>query len=69
MEDAATAEIARVQLWQWVKYGSKTVRLGFVALFRDVIPAAYGQLFTFHHFVHDTGLGQDDHLVPPRPDL
>lgn len=24
MEDAATAEIARVQLWQWVKYGSKT---------------------------------------------
>lgn len=25
MEDAATAEIARVQLWQWVKYGSKTV--------------------------------------------
>ena len=27
MEDAATAEIARVQLWQWVKYGSKTVRL------------------------------------------
>lgn len=24
-EDAATAEIARVQLWQWVKYSSKTV--------------------------------------------
>ncbi|AAW45155.1 hypothetical protein CNBL2980 [Cryptococcus deneoformans B-3501A] len=24
MEDAATAEIARVQLWQWCKYGSKT---------------------------------------------
>lgn len=24
MEDAATAEIARVQLWQWVKYGCKT---------------------------------------------
>ncbi|KAK6904646.1 malate synthase A [Kwoniella mangroviensis CBS 10435] len=24
MEDAATAEIARVQLWQWVKYSSKT---------------------------------------------
>lgn len=24
MEDAATAEIARVQLWQWVKYGSQT---------------------------------------------
>ena len=24
-EDAATAEIARVQLWQWCKYGSKTV--------------------------------------------
>ena len=23
MEDAATAEIARVQLWQWVKYGSR----------------------------------------------
>lgn len=27
MEDAATAEIARVQLWQWCKYGSKTVSL------------------------------------------
>jgi hypothetical protein len=27
MEDAATAEIARVQLWQWVKYASKTVSL------------------------------------------
>ncbi|KAH8922564.1 putative malate synthase, glyoxysomal [Atractiella rhizophila] len=24
MEDAATAEIARAQLWQWVKHGSKT---------------------------------------------
>jgi len=24
MEDAATAEIARVQLWQWVKYAQKT---------------------------------------------
>ncbi|ODN86817.1 malate synthase A [Cryptococcus wingfieldii CBS 7118] len=24
MEDAATAEIARVQLWQWVKYGAET---------------------------------------------
>jgi hypothetical protein len=24
-EDAATAEIARVQLWQWVKYAQKTV--------------------------------------------
>ncbi len=24
MEDAATAEIARVQLWQWVKHGAKT---------------------------------------------
>jgi len=24
MEDAATAEIARVQLWQWSKYGCKT---------------------------------------------
>jgi malate synthase len=23
MEDAATAEITRVQLWQWVKYGSR----------------------------------------------
>lgn len=23
MEDAATAEIARVQVWQWVKYGSR----------------------------------------------
>lgn len=23
MEDAATAEIARVQLWQWVKYSSR----------------------------------------------
>jgi malate synthase len=24
MEDAATAEITRVQLWQWVKYGVRT---------------------------------------------
>ena len=24
MEDAATAEITRVQLWQWVKYGMRT---------------------------------------------
>ena len=23
MEDAATAEITRVQLWQWVRYGSR----------------------------------------------
>jgi malate synthase len=26
-EDAATAEIARVQLWQWSKYGVKTVSI------------------------------------------
>lgn len=24
MEDAATAEIARCQIWQWIKHGSKT---------------------------------------------
>lgn len=30
MEDAATAEIARVQLWQWCKYGSKTVCLLYI---------------------------------------
>lgn len=24
MEDAATAEIARAQLWQWIKYNLKT---------------------------------------------
>ena len=23
MEDAATAEISRVQVWQWIKYGAK----------------------------------------------
>jgi len=28
MEDAATAEITRVQLWQWVKYGSRTKDTG-----------------------------------------
>ena len=26
MEDAATAEIARIQLWQWVYHGAKLVR-------------------------------------------
>ena len=25
MEDAATAEISRAQIWQWIKHGSKTV--------------------------------------------
>lgn len=30
-EDAATAEIARVQLWQWSKYGSKTVSSAYLA--------------------------------------
>jgi malate synthase len=24
MEDAATAEISRAQLWQWIKFNSKT---------------------------------------------
>jgi malate synthase len=24
MEDAATAEIARCQIWQWIRHGSKT---------------------------------------------
>lgn len=28
MEDAATAEIARVQLWQWVKAGARTKDTG-----------------------------------------
>ena len=26
MEDAATAEISRAQIWQWIKHGSKTVK-------------------------------------------
>lgn len=28
MEDAATAEITRVQLWQWAKYGSRLADTG-----------------------------------------
>jgi malate synthase len=28
MEDAATAEITRVQLWQWVRYGSRLADTG-----------------------------------------
>ena len=35
MEDAATAEIARVQLWQWVKAGIRTKDTG------DVISKEY----------------------------
>ena len=35
MEDAATAEITRIQLWQWVKYGMRTADSG------EVITAAY----------------------------
>ncbi|OSD06926.1 malate synthase [Trametes coccinea BRFM310] len=35
MEDAATAEITRIQLWQWVKYGMRTADTG------EVITAAY----------------------------
>ena len=35
MEDAATAEIARVQLWQWVKVGARTKDTG------DVISKEY----------------------------
>jgi malate synthase len=35
MEDAATAEITRIQLWQWVKYGLRVDDTG------DVITAEY----------------------------
>ena len=35
MEDAATAEIARVQLWQWVKAGIRTKDTG------DIISKEY----------------------------
>ena len=35
MEDAATAEIARVQLWQWVKAGTRTKDTG------DIISKEY----------------------------
>jgi len=35
MEDAATAEIARVQLWQWVKAGARTKDTG------DIISKEY----------------------------
>ena len=35
MEDAATAEIARVQLWQWVKVGARTKDTG------DIISKEY----------------------------
>ena len=35
MEDAATAEITRVQLWQYVKYGSRVADTG------DIVTAEY----------------------------
>lgn len=35
MEDAATAEITRVQLWQWVKYGVRMADKG------ETVTAAY----------------------------
>lgn len=51
MEDAATAEITRVQLWQWVKYG---------------VRAANGQLITAEYidgFIKELGPGVQK-LVP-----
>lgn len=42
MEDAATAEIARVQLWQWSKYSVKTVGL---LLHRLAVPLADHVMF------------------------
>ena len=42
MEDAATAEIARVQLWQWVYHGALLVRFFFsIFLPPIVIQQAY----------------------------
>ncbi len=46
MEDAATAEISRTQVWQWIKYGAKlddgrTVTL---ALFEDLLKDEMGKL-------------------------
>ena len=53
MEDAATAEITRVQLWQWVKYGVRTVDTGAVitpalvdALVDEVAPTLKSALLT-----------------------
>lgn len=44
MEDAATAEIARVQLWQWVKYNSfldsgHPITVGYIdSLVEEIVP-------------------------------
>lgn len=53
MEDAATAEITRVQLWQWVKYGvrladkGETVTAEYVdRLIDELAPAQKGPMVT-----------------------
>ncbi|TEB18110.1 malate synthase G [Coprinellus micaceus] len=37
MEDAATAEITRVQLWQWVKYGLRLITAEYIDAHVDAI--------------------------------
>ena len=43
MEDAATAEIARVQLWQWVKVGARTKDTG-DAISKDYVSKVIDQV-------------------------
>lgn len=56
MEDAATAEIARVQLWQWVKYGARASDTGEVItaefvdqLVDEVVPTLKSAMLTEHN--------------------
>ena len=47
MEDAATAEISRAQVWQWVKHGARLSDDGRVItrqMVRDTIAAQKGKL-------------------------
>ena len=55
MEDAATAEIARVQLWQWVHYGVRddtgtTITADYIAKLTDAaVPEVHKAVPTLRH--------------------
>jgi len=46
MEDAATAEISRTQLWQWMRYGAKLDdgRVITPALYDELLPQVMGKI-------------------------
>jgi malate synthase len=66
MEDAATAEISRTQIWQWLRHGAEVQRADGTT--QRMNSALYGQIFDDVFDTLQTELGRDGFIAGRFPE-